>query len=291
MSDGDLFREVDEAIRHERYRLLWAKYGSFVIAFALLIVVVVAGYKGWVYWQKSQADTAGASFTEAVALAESGDKDKAREAFQKLAEDGPSGYATLARFRLAAEDVAAGNTEEAVTAYDAIANDGSVDSILRNEATIQAASLRLPGADYAEMERRLNGLLAADNPWRYSAQDLLGLSAYRLKDIEAAQKHFSALMVDSGTPNNLRERANMMLTLLAGETAASSAGEDKAAGETPAAASSSDATPSEGTPSEEAPAADESASGSAESAPDARGDAADESAETPADSEAESPAN
>ena len=93
----------------------------------------------------------------------------------------------------------------------------ATDNILKGLATIQAATLRLDTADYAEMERRLNGLIEQGSPWRYSARELLGLSAYRLNKIPDAEKQFSALIADQGTPQNLRERADMMLALIVGK--------------------------------------------------------------------------
>ena len=87
---------------------------------------------------------------------------------------------------------------------------------MKGLATIQAATLRLDTADYAEMERRLKGLIDQGSPWRYSARELLGLSAYRLNNMPEAEKQFSALIADQGTPSNLRERADVMLALIAG---------------------------------------------------------------------------
>ena len=55
--------------------------------------------------------------------------------------------------------------------------------------------------------------------WRYSARELLGLSAYQNEDLRAAEDQFSALLVDAGTPRNMRDRANVMLALIVSQTA------------------------------------------------------------------------
>ena len=143
-------------------------------------------------------------------------------AFETLAKDGPSGYQVLSRFQLAATDAKAGDTDKAVAAYDALATDAGVDPILQGLATVQAATLRVDAADYAEMERRLNGLVENNSRWRFSARELLGLSAYQHKDMRAAEEQFSALLADQNTPPNLRERANMMLALIVSSTPAQS---------------------------------------------------------------------
>jgi hypothetical protein len=216
MSDSEFFREVDEAVRHEQYKRLWDRYGLFAIIGAGLIIAGVAGYKGWSYWTEKQAGDAGAQFTAALTLAKTGEAAKAREAFTQLAENGPTGYRVLAKFQLAAAEAKAGETDKAVADYDALSNDASVDEILKGYATIQAATLKLASADYAEMQRRLKTLAEGTSPWRFSARELLGLAAYKHDNMPEAEKQFTALAGDESTPSNMRERADMMLALIAG---------------------------------------------------------------------------
>jgi hypothetical protein len=217
MAEPDTFlREVDEAVRHDQYKKLWDKYGVLALGAAALVVVGVAGYKGWSYWQEKRAQDAGAKFTQALLMEDGADAAKAREMLTALAESGPEGYRVLARFQLAAAEAKAGDLDKAVADYDALAIDPGVDPILQGHATLQAAALLLDKADYADMERRLKGLVDSNSAWRFSARELLGLSAYRLNNMREAERQFSALIADQGTPPNLRERADMMLALIVG---------------------------------------------------------------------------
>jgi len=217
MTDRDSFlREVDEAVRQDQYKKLWDRYGVVALGAAALIVVGVAGYKGWSYWQEKRAQDAGAKFTQALLMEDGADAAKAREMLTALAESGPEGYRVLARFQLAAAEAKAGDIDKAVADYDALAIDPGVDPILQGHATLQAAALLVDKADYAEMERRLKGLVDSNSAWRFSARELLGLSAYRLNNMREAERQFSALIGDQGTPPNLRERADMMLALIVG---------------------------------------------------------------------------
>lgn len=216
MTDRDTFLlEVDEAVRQDKYRQLWDRYGIYALVGAVLVVAGVAGYKGWTYWQEKQAQDAGSKFS--LALEEGADATKAREILTGLAQSGPEGYRVLARFQLAAAEAKAGETDKAVADYDALAVDPRVDPILQGNATLQAAALRLDKADYAEMERRLKPLIDSGSAWQFSARELLGLTAYRLNNMKEAERQFSALVGDQGTPPNLRERADMMLALIVGQ--------------------------------------------------------------------------
>jgi len=217
MTDRDSFlREVDEAVRHDQYKRLWDRYGVYALVLAVVFMVGVAGYKGWSYWRERQAQDAGAMFSQALTLEEGADAAKAQDILSTLAKQGPKGYRVLARFQLAASEAKAGETDKAVAGYDALATDPSVDQILQGHAALQAATLRLDKADYAEMERRLKGLVDSNSAWKFSARELLGLSAYRLNNMREAERQFSALISDPGTPPNLRERADMMLALIVG---------------------------------------------------------------------------
>ena len=144
---------------------------------------------------------------------ESTDAAKARRSSPAW-QSGPEGYA-CARCSPRAE-AKAGETDKAAIDYDALAVDQSVDPILQGHATLQAAALRLDKADYAEMERRLKPLINSGSAWQFSARELLGLTAYRLNNMNEAERQFSALVGDQGTPPNLRERADMMLALIVG---------------------------------------------------------------------------
>ncbi|HAH65984.1 MAG TPA: hypothetical protein DCL72_11045 [Rhizobiales bacterium] len=217
MTDRDSFlREVDGAVRQDQYKKLWDNYGVYALAGLLLIVAAVAAYKGWSYWQERQAQEAGAKFSEALTLEGGTDDAKAHDLLASLAAQGPEGYRVLARFQLAAAEAKAGDLDKAVADYDALASDAGADQILQGHAALQAAALRLDKADYAEMDRRLKGLIDSNGAWRFSARELLGLSAYRLNDMREAERQFSALIGDEDTPPNLRERADMMLALIVG---------------------------------------------------------------------------
>lgn len=213
MSDDTIFREVNEAVRQDQLKALWNRYGVFVAAAAVLIVVGVAGYKGWVYWRAKQAGDAGARYVGALQLAEQGQAQDARAAFAALAADGPSGYRALARLQIADAEARAGDRAKAVADYDALAADGSLRSILQDYARIQAATLRVDDAGLAEMQQRVGGVDTAGNPWRHSARELLGLAAFRAGDGKEAERYFGAALSDPEAPANLRRRAEMMLAL------------------------------------------------------------------------------
>lgn len=211
---SDIFREVDEDIRHDRYKKLWDRWGPFVIAAALLVILGTAGYRGWDWWQERQAAESGDRFVAAIDAVDAGDREEAIDILQELRSDGAGGYPTLATFRLATELAAEGDTSAAIDEYDRIAASGSVATEIRNMARMRAALLLVDTATVEEVEERIGDLAGTGNPWRHAARELLGLTAWRLERFEEARDYFTSILVDQETPRNLRERAQVMLSLI-----------------------------------------------------------------------------
>ncbi len=214
MSDESIFREVDEAIRQDQMKAVWDRFGWLIIGGAVLIVGSVAGYKGWVYWREQQAGEAGAKFLDALALEADGKATEAQSALKTLAGDGPTGYRILANLQLAAATAKAGDKTKALAAYDAVIADSSVDPHLRGFARIQAATLKVDDAGFDEIKTRLEPVLAANSPWRHSARELVGLSAYREGKTKDAQEYFTQIISEPDAPQGLKQRAEMMLALI-----------------------------------------------------------------------------
>lgn len=226
MSD-QFIREVDEAVRQDEFKRLWDKFGVYILIGAVLIVAGVASYKGWQYWQARQAAEAGARFVGALTLDEEGKSQDAADAFKKLAEKGPSGYRVLSRFQLAAAAAASGKTDDAVKMYDQLATDSSVGSVLRPFARVKAASLLVDTASLDEMKARVGALADATSPWRHSARELLGLTAYRTGNSAEAERYFTEALVDPGIPQGVRARAQMILALVVKADAPAAPAPDK----------------------------------------------------------------
>lgn len=230
MVDGDIFREVEEELRREQFAKLWDRYGTLILGAALAIILSVAGYQYWTYQQAEQAQTYGARFVSALDLAADNKKELAELSFSQIAEEGPRGYAMLARIRKAALQAASGKQDSAVEQYDALANDAGVDPVLQDFSRIEAAMLRIDKADEAEMKRRLGKLAEGTSSWRHSARELLGLAAFRAGHFRQAESRYSALLADRSAPAGLKKRAEMMLNVILERTADKDGAAGKSAG-------------------------------------------------------------
>jgi hypothetical protein len=226
-----LMRELDDEVRAERYKRLWAKYGTYVIAALVAIPVATLIYQVVEQQRISSAESAGAKFEVARRLAADNNSPDAAKAFTELTKSAPTGYATLARFQSAAALVKGGKPAEAVAAFDAITTDGSADPILRDVARMQAAGLRMETADWTEMQTRLAPLTDERNAFRATARELLGLAALKAGQADEARRAFLQVISDSKASAAQRERVNAhMAGLLAASPAKAPADAAPAAG-------------------------------------------------------------
>ncbi|OKO76181.1 tetratricopeptide repeat protein [Bradyrhizobium sp. AS23.2] len=210
---SELFDEVDEEVRREQLKKLWDKYSIYFIALMVLIVAAVGGWRGYQHLEAKKAAEAGAAFEKAVELSEQDKHAEAEAAFTELAAKAPSGYRTLARLRAAAA-AAARDPKAAAKMYDDIATDRSVGSEWQDLAKIRAAGLLLDSAGYADMQQRLEPSAAPKSTFRYSAREMLALSAWRNNDMTAARKWLDTIAEDGETPPGLRSRAEALQALL-----------------------------------------------------------------------------
>ena len=213
MSDN-LFREVDEELRKDKLQDLWKRYGAVVIAGCVALVLGTAGSVFWRNYQADQRSAESAQFAAAIALAERGDNAGAINAFAALAGDASTGYALIARFHEAAARAETGDSQGAVAVYDGIVADGGADQIYRDLAALMAAMQLANVASAADIEARLQALLADDNAWRFSARELIATVAVREGRTAAAVADFRTLTEAADAPPGVRARAQQMLNAL-----------------------------------------------------------------------------
>jgi hypothetical protein len=108
---------------------------------------------------------------------------------------------------------ATGKTEDAIAEYDAIAARGGISDAIKALARLRAAALLVDTASLADLEKRLSDLAGTGNVWRHNARELLGLDAWRTGAYEAARKYFDHINSDQEAPQDLRQRAQLMLSM------------------------------------------------------------------------------
>jgi hypothetical protein len=214
---SDIFHEVDEEVRREQLKKLWDRWGNYVVAAAVLVVAVLAAWRGYQWWEAKKAAETGAAFEAAVTLAEAGKHAEAEADFAKIVADGISGYRHLARLRETAQ-LAQVDAKAAIAAYEKIAADANVGPVLQDLAALRAGAMLIDAGSFDDARRMLEPLAASDRTFRHTAREMLVLAAWRAGDASAAKRWFDIMSTDAQTPSATRSRVEMLMALGATES-------------------------------------------------------------------------
>jgi hypothetical protein len=211
----DIFQEVEEDYRRERYQLLAKRYGPYAIAAVVGLVAMTGAFEAYQSWRTHRMEDAAKAYAAASGqLAK--DPKAAAQAFAALAAQG-GGYGVLARFREAEALEASGDTGGAVKILDQVAADQGRDKALADLARLKTGYLLLDRQSRADLETRLQPLLAEGNPWRPEAREILAYGALKSGEQAKALEIFKALAQDAASPETLRNRAASMVMALGGQ--------------------------------------------------------------------------
>ncbi|MCZ6605931.1 MAG: tetratricopeptide repeat protein [Alphaproteobacteria bacterium] len=221
MSD-EIFREVDEEVKHERWLALWQQYGWYVVGLTVFVVATTGAIVLWQNIREARQADLSEQFAAASDLAAGGQLDAALASFDAIAEE-DGGYAMLARFRQAAILTENGDNEAAVAIYGDLANNDDYDEIYRELAVVLMAMSGLSAnssdaarLDFDALDLALDGVADGEGPFRFSAREIGAALALATGDRDGAADRLKLLTDDPETPLGIRQRAAELLRAVEG---------------------------------------------------------------------------
>ena len=209
---SDIFREVEEDIRRERFEQIWKQYGDYIIAAVALIIIAIVGYELWQRYEENQRLKASETFIAAQDLADTGNMSLATAAFTVVAKDAPNGYAKMARLSQAGTLLVTGQRAEAVMIYKSVASEDS--GVIGAIARIRAGWVLATEGPRADLESLLAPLTDPTSPWRFAAREIFAYADYHAGNHAKSQAEFQSLADDKAASEAMRSRAMAMANFL-----------------------------------------------------------------------------
>jgi hypothetical protein len=206
VSDSAAFHEVDEAVRKDELKEWWGRWGTWVVAGAVAVVVGVTALVGWRQYDASRRAEASAAYSTALAQIAQ-DKPAALKAFEDQAKNAPEPYRSLAA--LVAAQLREPLDAE-VTALLAVAPTLS-STELADLANVIAAYKGIDTPKAEELVAKLEPLAGPDRPFRLSVRELQAMLAVRKGDLKRARELWSEIAKDPQAPQAAAQRASAML--------------------------------------------------------------------------------
>jgi hypothetical protein len=204
---ADIFSEVEEELRRDKYNALLRRYGLWVAGVSLLLILAVALHQMvWEPMRNARIYRVSDTYDAALALSMAGQNQEADAAFAEIAAGDHDGYAALALVKQAEIAEAAGDISRAAALY-AQAGERADDEALAGLAQIKALYAMADEASYDEILARAESLANADSPYQFSARELIAAAAVRAGDLQRATREYQYLSLAPETPPGIRTRA------------------------------------------------------------------------------------
>ncbi|MGH6780675.1 MAG: tetratricopeptide repeat protein, partial [Sphingomonadaceae bacterium] len=191
-------REVDEELRRDQVRRAAKRWGIPAI---IAIVLALAAFGGWLWWNHQQTRKAGEQGEQLVQILtdlESGNQKDVEARLKPLADSGNAGYRATAKLTLASLRLQANDTKAAAAGYKAVAEDESIAKPFRDLALIRQTAAEYDSLKPADVVARLGPLAKAGNPWFGSAGEMVAVAYLNMNKPDQAGPLFAAIAKDEG---------------------------------------------------------------------------------------------
>jgi len=210
---SDLFEEVEEQLRSERYRTLIAKAFPWVLGAAALVLIVVFGVWGWEKYRDQQSAKASEQYSAAIDALTAGHRDQALPLLNQVAQSPSRAYKSLALMQLGGLKLIDRDTSGAVKLFDQAA-DAAPDDVLGDAARLKSAFALLDTAPEKDLETRLAPLIKDGHPYRIQAREALGFAKLLAGDEKGARNEFVVISQSLDANDGARERAKAAMDLI-----------------------------------------------------------------------------
>jgi len=209
----DVFEEVEEGLRAERWRTLARKYGPWLAGGAAAALLVTGGVWGWNEWRESKAAEASIAYDTGMRALERGDKAAADTAFGDAAKAGSPSYKAFALMQRGGVLIGDNKTSEAVALFDQAAK-AAKNPVIADLARYKAALALMDTAPYPAIEERLRPLTQEGRPYRPLAREALAMAQLSAGRTKEARAEFQLLAAQLDTPEGLRQRAQVAIQMI-----------------------------------------------------------------------------
>jgi hypothetical protein len=209
----DVFEEVEEQIRSDRYRALALKVLPWFIGAVVLILAAVGGWQGYRAWISNQSAKASETYAKGLEAQQAGRAGEAKVAWEALSKSGSPAYKSLALQHLGAIKLGDRDVPGAVALFDQAAK-AAPDPLVGDAARLKSVYALLDTAPRADIEARLEPLLKEGRPFRMQAREAAAFTKLLAGDSAGARGDFVVVSLAPDAAEGARSRATAAIALI-----------------------------------------------------------------------------
>ena len=210
---ANIFNEVDEDIRKERYQSLWNKYGKYVISLIVLIILIFSFSQYFkqknITYNKELLDT----YFSAAEKIEINQYELATKSLEKVYNEKNKTLSAFSGFKLSETLIQDNQQEKVLLFLEEMYNNKSLEQIYRELALYKYILINFENIQIKEIEDVTNSINTNKIILEPYFQEIFGIKLLTLGNFEKANSIFTELSLDEKTPFDLKTRLEKLIQI------------------------------------------------------------------------------
>ena len=205
---ANIFREVDEDIRKERYINLFRKYGVYAIAIIIIIVGTLAGIQFYSGYQVNKNEILFAEYINII-------QNNSDDTLEKLSDSGNTSNLFLnGMYLLKRSDllVASGQIDQATLLLSEAIENNALNKIHNDVAIYKLLMINIETLSIEEIKSFQNKLISEVDAF-YLTEELIAIKFLIEGQKEDAIKKFSELSTNNSVPIEIKNRSAVFIKI------------------------------------------------------------------------------
>ena len=209
----DVFNEVDEQLRSQRYEDFLRRGWPFAAAAIGVALLIALGVWGWNRHLQDEASKASLVYQAGMDAGARGDLVEADKDFGEAATSSAPAYRALGLMQQAQIRLDQNKPDEGVRLFDQAAKIAP-DAIIGDIARLKAAFVLMDGHPLSEVEPRLTPLASGKGPYKAMAMEALAMARLQGGKFDEAKGDFSVLALSQDVSATAQARAHAAADLI-----------------------------------------------------------------------------
>ena len=209
----DVFEEVEEQLRSDRYKALALKALPWVAGLLALALAIGIGWKLYEDYRTKNDAKASEEYSQGLDAFEKGRTAEAQTLWTEVSQSSSKAYKALALQHLGGLKLQANDTAGAVKLFDQAA-EAAPDPMLGDAARLKSAYALLDTASFKDMQARLDPLMKEGRPYRTEAREALAFAKLMAGDTAGARGDFVVVSLLPDAQEGSRDRARAAIALI-----------------------------------------------------------------------------
>ena len=160
---SNLFNEIDDDLRQDRLKSLWATYKNSIYAAVIVISSVLIGSEAYQYYSQSKSEKSGILLSQIIESIIDDESQLINDYTDELLESGTSNYKTYAMLLKSDNFISQDKIEDARETYIDLIKKAE-NSLISDLARLKLSYLNVDNYPFDQIQEELSSLLENDNP-------------------------------------------------------------------------------------------------------------------------------